>query len=177
MVYSYIVLSFFSIASHLFTATIIPLPRSCAIPAIFASCSVTPSIASITIITMSARSTAATVRIILYLSISSFILFLRRNPAVSINTYSLLLYFIVVSIASLVVPAISETITLFLPTSLFTIDDLPTLGLPTIAILGLSSSSSPSESSGKCLITSSSISPIPSFETAETGIGSPMPRL
>ena len=35
----------FSKASHLFTAMIIPFPRSWAIPAILASCSVTPSVA------------------------------------------------------------------------------------------------------------------------------------
>ena len=79
--------------------------------------------------------------------------------------------------ASLVVPAISDTITRFLPRSLLIIDDLPTLGFPTIATLGLSSSSSLPASSGKCLITSSSMSPRPSFPIAETGIGSPIPRL
>ena len=81
------------------------------------------------------------------------------------------------SIASLVVPAISETITRLFPISLLIIEDLPTLGLPTMAILGLSSSSSISEPSGKFFTTSSSISPIPSFEAADTGIGSPIPRL
>ena len=171
------VLSFFSIASHLLTAIMIPLPLSCAIPAILASCSVTPSVASITITTISARSTAATVLIILYLSISSFILFLRLRPAVSINTYSFLLYTTGVSIASRVVPAISDTITRLFPISLLIIDDLPTLGLPTIAILGLSSSSPVSVPSGKFLTTSSNMSPIPSLDAADTGIGSPMPRL
>ena len=112
-------------ASHLLTAIIIPLPRSWAINAILASCSVTPSVASITRMAISHLSTAATDLIILYLSRSSFILLLRLRPAVSMNTYSFLLYVIVVSIASLVVPAILDTITLFLPRSLFIIDDLP----------------------------------------------------
>ena len=131
---------------------IIPLPLSCAIPAILASCSVTPSVASITRIAISARSTAATVLMILKRSRSSLILLLRRRPAVSINTYSLPLYLMAVSIASRVVPAISDTITLFFPTSLLIIDDLPTLGLPIMATLGLSSSSIVSDPSGKCLL-------------------------
>jgi len=90
-----------------------PLPLSCAIPAIFASCSVTPSLASITSTTTSALSTAVTVLIIEYLSISSFTFDFLLRPAVSINTYSCLLFTTTVSIASLVVPAISDTITLF----------------------------------------------------------------
>ncbi len=145
-------------------------------PAILASCSVTPSVASITSTTTSARSTAETVRSILYLSISSFILFLRLNPAVSINTYSLPSHVTEVSTASLVVPAISDTITLFSPSILLIMEDLPTLGLPTMAIRGLSSSSS-SVPSGKSAVTSSSISPIPSLAIEETGTGSPIPRL
>ena len=128
---------------------IIPLPLSCAIPAIFASCSVTPSSASITRTTTSARSTALTVRMIINFSSSSFILFFLLSPAVSINTYSFPLWITSVSIASRVVPAISDTITLFSPQSLFIIEDLPTLGLPTIATRGLSSSSSASSSSLK----------------------------
>ena len=55
----------FSMASHLLTATMIPLPRSWAIPAILASCSVTPSFASITRTAISARSTAVTARTII----------------------------------------------------------------------------------------------------------------
>ena len=71
----------------------------------------------------------------------------------------------------------SDTITLFFPMSLLIIDDLPTLGLPIIATLGRSSSSSSVESSGKWLITASSISPSPSLEAADIGCGSPIPRL
>ena len=44
----FIVVLSFSTRSHLFTAIIIPLPRSWAIPAIFASCSVIPSVAGTT---------------------------------------------------------------------------------------------------------------------------------
>ena len=153
-----------------------PRPLSCAIPAILASCSVTPSTASITRITTSARSTADTVRKILYRSISSLILFLRRSPAVSIKTYSLSSHVTAVSIASLVVPATSDTITRFSPRSLLMIDDLPAFGLPTTAIRGLSSSSC-STSCGKRAVTSSNISPIPSLANEETGCGSPIPRL
>ena len=68
-------------------------------------------------------------------------------------------------------------ITLFFPRSLLIIDDLPTLGLPIMATFGRSSSSSVSDSCGKCLITSSSISPRPSFDAADIGCGSPIPRL
>ena len=85
------------------------------------------------------------------------------------NTYSVPFLTIWVSIASLVVPAISETITLSSPRSLFMIEDLPTLGLPIMAILGLSSSVSSLALSGKYLTTSSSISPIPSLEAPDTG--------
>ena len=51
------------------------------------------------------------------------------------------------------------------------------LGLPTIATLGLSSSSSCLDESGKCFTTSSSISPSPSIEAADIGCGSPIPKL
>ena len=128
------VLSFFSIASHLLTATTIPFPRSCAIPAILASCSVIPSTASITTTTTSALSTAETVRIMLYRSNSSLILFFLRSPAVSIKLYSRSFQSTVVSMASRVVPAISETRTRFSPKSLLIMEDFPTFGLPTIAI-------------------------------------------
>ena len=117
-------MSSFSMRSHLLTAIIIPLPRSCAIPAILASCSVTPSSASITRTATSQRSTAETVRMILNLSISSLILLLRRSPAVSMKTYSLPFLFTVVSMASLVVPAISETISLSSPRSLLIIEEV-----------------------------------------------------
>ena len=92
LVNSYIVLSFFSMASHLLTAIIIPLPRSWAIPAILASCSVTPSVASITRMAISHLSTAATVLIILYLSKIFFYLALSSQPC-SINEY---IFFLVI---------------------------------------------------------------------------------
>ena len=168
-VYSFTVWLSFSTASHLLTAMIRPFPRSWAMPAIFASCSVTPSTASIIKITTSERSIAATVLIILYLSKSSLILFFLLIPAVSINTYSFPSRMISVSIASLVVPAISDTITRFLPTSLFTSEDFPAFGFPTIAIFGRSSSASSNFSGAICSSTASSISPIPSFEDADTG--------
>ena len=173
----YMVLSSFSIASHLFTAMMMPLPLSCAIPAILASCSVTPSTASITSTTTSARSTALTVRMIIKRSSSSLILFFRRSPAVSINTYSLSLYTICVSMASRVVPAISDTITRSSPAILLMMDDFPTFGFPTMAIRGLSSSSSVNASLSKYSVTASSISPRPSLLTDEIGYGSPIPRL
>ena len=79
--------------------------------------------------------------------------------------------------ASLVVPAISETITRFSPVSLLISDDLPTFGLPTMAMRGLSSSASSNISWVKCFATSSNKSPIPSLDAADTGTGSPIPRL
>ena len=167
----------FSSASHLLTAIIRPRPRSCATPAILASCSVTPSVASITRITTSALSIAAIVRMILYLSISSLILLLRRSPAVSINTYSVSLWTISVSMASLVVPATSETITRFSPNRRLISEDLPAFGFPTTAIFGLSSSSCSILSRSITSSTASSISPSPSLLLADTGWGSPMPRL
>ena len=175
--YSRMVRSFFSMASHLFTTMIMPLPLSCAIPAIFASCSVTPSVASMTMRTTSALSTAVTVRIMLYRSSSSLILFFLRSPAVSMKIYSFPLCTISVSIASRVVPATSETMTRFSPRRRLTIEDLPTFGFPTMAIRGLSSSSSCALPSGKYPDTISSISPSPSLDAADTGTGSPMPRL
>ena len=140
----FIVVLSFSTKSHLLTAMIIPFPRSWAIPAILASCSVIPSVASIIKTATSQRSTAVTVRMILYLSNSSLILLFLRSPAVSINTYSCPLRFTVVSIASLVVPATGDTITRSSPRSLLIIEDFPAFGLPITAILGRSSSSSSS---------------------------------
>ena len=82
-----------------------------------------------------------------------------------------------VSVVSLVVPAMSDTIARFTPLILFTSDDLPTLGFPMIATLIISSSSSSSSHSGRYLSTSSSKSPVPCPCDAETATGSPKPRL
>ena len=82
--------------------------------------------------------------------------------------------------ASLVVPAIFDTITLFSPQSLLMIEDFPTLGFPTMAILGVVSSSSSKASPARFAqfsLIASRRSPKPSFEAAETPIGSPIPRL
>ena len=84
---------------------------------------------------------------------------------------------IVVSTASLVVPAISDTIRRLSPKSLLISDDLPTFGFPTIATLGLSSSNSSSSIDGKFFVISSSNSPKPCLDAADTGIGSPKPKL
>ena len=56
-------------------------------------------------------------------------------------------------------------------------EDFPTFGFPTIAILGLSSSSSVALPCGNCAMTSSSKSPIPSLEAADTGTGSPIAQI
>ena len=83
--YSRIVLPSFSTASHLLTTTIQPLPWSKAIPATLESCSVKPSVASIIITHTLARSTAVRARMMLYFSMASVTLLLRRMPAVSIK--------------------------------------------------------------------------------------------
>ena len=79
--------------------------------------------------------------------------------------------------ASLVVPAILETITLLSPVSLLIIEDFPTFGFPTMAIRGLSSSSASSLRDAKCSVTLSNISPSPLLWAAEIAIGSPIPKL
>lgn len=56
-------------------------------------------------------------------------------------------------------------------------EDFPTFGFPTMAMRGISLSSSFSISGSKYPVTSSSISPMPSFPDAEMACGSPMPRL
>ena len=61
-------------------------------------------------------------------------------PAVSINKYCCPSFSKYVSIASLVVPAIGLTITLFSPKILFKIELFPAFGLPVIATLIISSS-------------------------------------
>ena len=63
------------------------------------------------------------------------------------------------------------------PSSLLTREDFPTFGFPTMAMRGISLSSSFSISGSKYPVTSSSISPMPSFPDAEMACGSPMPRL
>ena len=79
------------------------------------------------------------------------------------------------SILSLVVPETSETITLFSPNKAFTIEDLPALGLPTIAILIIFSSSLMSSSAVKSSVIKSNKSPTPPEPCkAEIAIGSPI---
>ena len=65
----------------------------------------------------------------------SFVLPLRRIPAVSMNTYSTPSCTTVSSTASRVVPAIGETIARSLPVSVLSSVDLPTFGRPMIATL------------------------------------------
>ena len=77
------------------------------------------------------------------------------------------------SIASLVVPAISVTITLSSPKILFVKDDLPTFGFPIKATFNKFSFSSKSLSSGKFFTISSRRSPMPRPCSADIDIGSP----
>ena len=81
-----------------------------------------------------------------------------------------------VSIASLVVPGISLTITLSSPIILFVKEDFPALGFPTMAMCITSFSSSASSSSGKCFTTSSRRSPKPKPCEEEMEHNSPIPR-
>ena len=171
---SRMVLVSFSIKSHLFTTITIPLPASCATPAIFLSWSVSPSAASIIRRHTSHLSIAATARITLYLSMSSFTFDFLRIPAVSIKIYFFPSFSNGVSMESRVVPAIGETITLFSPSRQLMSEDFPTFGLPITAIFVTSSSSSYA-SSGKLSTISSRTSPKLSMFAAEIGIGSPRP--
>ena len=65
-----------------------------------------------------------------YFSIFSYILPRLRKPAVSITTYSFPSDLNLVSIVSLVVPSIGDTITLLSLSKVFVNDDFPTLGRP-----------------------------------------------
>ena len=91
-----------------------------------------------------------------YFSILSSILPLFLIPAVSIATYFFLLYVNLVSTASLVVPAIGDTITFSSFNSAFTRLLFPTFGLPIRQNFISSSMVSSSFDSGKSLIIVSS---------------------
>ena len=118
-------------------------------PAMRASCSVTPSAASMSISATSQRRMAVSDRMTEYRSsdASSILLFLRM-PAVSMMMNSSSPSTNRVSMASRVVPAISETITRSSLSIRLTSEDLPTLGRPTTAILTGPSSSFSSGASG-----------------------------
>ena len=154
---------------------ITPFPDSCAYPATFLSCSIIPSSALRTTKTTSERSIALRERSTEYFSQLSYTLPRFLIPAVSITTYSSPLCLKSVSIASRVVPAISDAITRSSPKIVLIKLDLPTLGRPIRENLILSSSSS-SSSTLKFLQTSSSKSPIPSPWDPEIGNGSPNPN-
>ena len=171
------VLPSFSTRSHLFTTMMLAFPASWARPATFVSCSVTPSVASIRIRHTSERSMAIVARRTLYFSMASSTLLLRRRPAVSMKTNLPLSFSNRESMASRVVPAMSETITRSSPRILFTREDFPALGFPITATLMASSSSSSPSSGGKYWRQASSRSPVPCPWTAETAMGSPSPRL
>ena len=118
--------------------------------------------ASIIISTTSALSIAVYALSTEYFSILSYILFFFLIPAVSINVYSLPFITHFSSIASLVVPAIGDTIVLSSPIIAFKSDDLPAFGFPIMATFVDSSSSNISSSFGNNATTSSNKSPMPS---------------
>mmetsp|Transcript_8994 Transcript_8994/g.15744 ORF Transcript_8994/g.15744 Transcript_8994/m.15744 type:complete len:387 (+) Transcript_8994:491-1651(+) len=169
--------------------------------AILRSCSVTPVITSITSSTQSLRRIDLNARLIMKNSVPYSMLFLRRTPAVSSNRYSTPSRSSTSSTVSRVVPAISDTMARSVPNSLFRMEDLPTLGLPTIATAtssshsaGLKSTNLPSISflfcisslrssriwsmvtTGKLCTTLSNKSPVPEPCNAEIAIGSPNPN-
>ncbi len=82
-------------------------------------------------------------------------------PAVSMNTNFPSSFSITVSVASLVVPAISETITLSSPAILLISEDFPTFVFQITATFTYSSEYCSVSSSGKYLNISSSKSPVP----------------
>ena len=133
-----------------------------------ASWEVMPVVASIISRATSARSMALNERRTLNCSTPGSILPRLRMPAVSISVTSSPFTSILVSVASRVVPGIGLTIARSCPTSLFSRLDFPAFGLPTMAILMLSSSSS-AACSGKAATSASSRSPVPVPCTAETG--------
>mmetsp|Transcript_31132 Transcript_31132/g.63234 ORF Transcript_31132/g.63234 Transcript_31132/m.63234 type:complete len:219 (-) Transcript_31132:637-1293(-) len=136
------------------------------------SCSVTPAVASITSKATSARRMARRARFTMKNSGPNSTLPLRRIPAVSTKRYvvgALSLpggagRSITASIESRVVPATSLTMARWPPKMLLRRELLPTLGLPTIAIL-ISSCSSSSSNAAMAFsyrsITSSSSLPKP----------------
>ena len=133
-----------SARSHLFITTITPLNESSIYPAICVSWLVTNSETSVTRIHTSELPIFLIDLNTLYFSIPASIRPLLRTPAVSTNVMFVSSYEKLTSIASRVVPGVSETIDLSSPTILFTSIDLPTLGRPTIANLICPSTSSAS---------------------------------
>ena len=106
---------------------------------------------------------------------SSFTLPFFLIPAVSTKSNSKPNELNLVVSESLVVPAMLVTMFFSFPIRVFNKDDLPTLGLPTIAIFGTSLSSSSIGLSSICFTTSSNKSPVPLPLMAETlNISSPM---
>ena len=100
-----------------------------------------------------------------------------RSPAVSMKVKVPCGFSMVISTASRVVPAMSETMHRFSPATRFTKEDLPTLGLPMTATLMTSPSGSSSSPWGRLSSTRSSRSPVPWPWTEDTITGSPRPRL
>ncbi|KAF5050969.1 hypothetical protein DSECCO2_423890 [anaerobic digester metagenome] len=141
------------------------------------SWSVTPLSASITRMQISALSTAANALKTLYFSTVSLTLLFFLIPAVSIIVYFCSFLSNFVSMASLVVPGMSLTITLSSPMILLIMDDFPALGLPITAILMLSSSSAVSIVSSNFSIMMSRRSPMPNASEEDMLTGSPSPRL
>ena len=96
-------------------------------------------------------------------------------PAVSTSVNVPAGVFHSVSMASMVVPARGSTRTRSSRSSMFTIEDLPTLGRPTMATRVPGAGGSLARL-GRSATTSSSRSPMPKPFSEETGSGSPSPR-
>ncbi len=159
--------------SHLLIRRISPLSFK-TIPAIFVSCSTTPSVASIKRRAMSALVSVVATLETENLSAPPSILPLRRIPAVSINRYFFPLCTTVESMGSLVVPGTSLVTIRSSPRRVLISVDLPTFGLPITVILGnFSPASSVYTDPGSKAQTSSIRSSIPYPCSADTGyIGS-----
>ena len=107
---------------------------------------------------------------------SSLTLLFLRTPAVSTRYKSLLKALYLTNNVSRVVPGISVTIFRSSPSRVLQNVDLPALGLPTKAILGMSSSSSKSPSGSKGT-RSSNNSPVPLPVSDEIGYSISIPKL
>ena len=122
------------IRSNLFTPIMIPFPALSIFPAMARSWCVTPSIPSIIRMQMSDASMAFCVRTVDQNSMLRSILPGLRRPAVSKNRKDWSVSSMCcVSMVSLVVPAVSDTMALFVPISAFNRLLFPTFGRPTIA--------------------------------------------
>ena len=139
-----------STASHLLTANTTARPLSKIKPAMWASCSVTPCVASNSNKTTLADSMACKVLTTENFSMASNTLPLRRKPAVSMSSNFCPSRSKGTVMASRVVPGMSKATKRSSPSQVLMRVDLPTLGRPaTASLTTLRSGSASASSSGK----------------------------